>query len=282
MFYIKRAKIKDLPLIKHITKIFSVEMSKVYSSLKGSIILLLLKGKVYIIDSNKGIAGFFIVDKDKRDISYIPKTDNQISFFKILYIIEKKLGAKGYTFSIDYKGKSIREYEKYFNIEVVKDIKIMYLNLHNYDINVEIPDNVIIRRMRIGGEEPLRVELQNKIFSHIKNRKNLTINQVLEEENNPDFIENMCFILEINGIPAGYGQIHFNNQEYTLVNFGVIPEYRGMNYGIYFISSLLKSCIEAGIKNLYLTVDNSNLSAIELYKRVGFIENQNSAIIRFK
>lgn len=283
MFYIKKARMKDLPFIRHIIKIFNSKKSRVYSIYKGSITLLLLKGKIYIIDSNKGVAGIFIIDNDKKEISYIPKSDNQISFFRILYIIEKKLGLCGYTLSVDYKGEAIREYLKYFNIEVIKDVKVMQLNFNSYDIkNFKIPDNIIIKRMKLGEEEPLRVELQNQIFSHIKNRKNITINQVLAEEKNPDFIEDMCFILYVNKTPSGYGQILISNNKFYLVNFGVIPKLRGMNYGLYFIYSIFKLCIESDIKSLYLAVDNSNFSAIELYKRVGFIENQNSAIIRFR
>lgn len=283
MFYIKKARMKDLPFIRHIIKIFNSKKSRVYSIYKGSITLLLLKGKIYIIDSNKGVAGIFIIDNDKKEISYIPKSDNQISFFRILYIIEKKLGLCGYTLSVDYKGEAIREYLKYFNIEVIKDVKVMQLNFNSYDIkNFKIPDNIIIKRMKLGEEEPLRVELQNQIFSHIKNRKNITINQVLAEEKNPDFIEDMCFILYVNKTPSGYGQILISNNKFYLVNFGVIPKLRGMNYGLYFIYSIFKLCIESDIKSIYLAVDNSNSSAIELYKRVGFIENQNSAIIRFR
>lgn len=283
MFYVKKARMKDLPFIRHIIKIFKSEKSRVYSNYKGSITLLLLKGMVYIIDSNKGVAGIFIIDNDKKEISYIPKSDSQISFFKVLYIIEKKLEVSCYTLSIDYKGKSIREYVKYFNIEVLKDIKTMQLNLNSHDFNnFNIPDNIIIKKMKLGEEEPLRVELQNQIFSHIKNRKNITINQVLAEEKNPDFIEDMCFILYVDEKPSGYGQILFSNNKYYLVNFGIIPQFRGMNYGLYFIYSIFKLCIESNIKTLYLSVDNSNFSAIELYKRVGFIENLNSAIIRFR
>ena len=95
--------------------------------------------------------------------------------------------------------------------------------------------------------------LQNVIFGNIEGRRDLTIQEVLFEEKKQGFLADMCYILEINKIPSGYGQIVALEKGYSLVNFGITSQFRGFGYGYYFLSYILEECRLSGIKDLYLS-----------------------------
>ena len=74
--------------------------------------------------------------------------------------------------------------------------------------------------------------------------------------------------------------VEIENQ-YFLVNFGIIPEFRNNGYGYKFLNVISVDCAKKGIKHLYLSVNRHNTSAVELYKKDGFIELYNILTINF-
>jgi ribosomal protein S18 acetylase RimI-like enzyme len=152
------------------------------------------------------------------------------------------------------------------------------------DVNnpLEMQDGILVRRMVINKEEPVRVKLQNNIFGNAQGRRELTLLEVYSEERKSSFLKEMCFILDVHGEPGGYGQILISDDEYYLVNFGVINEYRSKGYGLYFLSKIIENCSLSGINHLNLCVDNDNTPAINLYKKLGFKELYSKFNMRFR
>ncbi|WP_166636347.1 GNAT family N-acetyltransferase [Fonticella tunisiensis] len=233
---------------------------------------------------NKIICGIVFINTSIREIYYLPVT-NQIYFFSLMHILKKNFNLEGYIFKFTYKnGIKIDTYRKYFKFNIISNIKNMQCDIGKLNNIYSFPDDIRVRKLDISRKDEiyLRLELQNKVFGGKNGRQNLTIDEVIEEQKNPRFLRNMCFVLEINSVPAGYGQILIIDNLYHLVNFGVIPEFRRKGYGYYFLLGIIEECKKYEIEELYLTVDNMNHSAVNLYKKIGFKEIFNQAKIELK
>jgi ribosomal protein S18 acetylase RimI-like enzyme len=237
----------------------------------------------YYFVKNDSIVGLLFINRKRREIIYIPIIRESLSLFRLVYILNNNFTLKGYTLSIKHKKLNLKLYKGYFPVDIFENYKYMYLNTREYDYNsLDIPEDISVRRMVINKEEPIRVKLQNNIFGNAAGRRELTLIEVFSEERKGNFLKDMCFILDIKGNPGGYGQILIVDEEYYLVNFGVTTEYRNKGYGGYFLSQIINSCNLSGIEHLNLCVDNDNIPAVNLYRKLGFKELYNKFSIRFK
>ena len=84
--------------------------------------------------------------------------------------------------------------------------------------------------------------------------------------------------------PVGYG--HLDKDDDTVwLGVAVLPGYYKMGIGNLIVQELLKVARKEQLNEVFLTVDNYNKKAIELYNKVGFkvVENFNSSkISKFK
>ena len=76
----------------------------------------------------------------------------------------------------------------------------------------------------------------------------------------------------LNNEYIGYGQIIFNRNMYTVVNFGIVKKFRGKRLSKIFLHQIMKEAVIYGIDELYIRVDSANYTAIDLYKGIGFKE----------
>lgn len=91
---------------------------------------------------------------------------------------------------------------------------------------------------------------------------------------------------------AGYSGMWIVLDEAHITNIAVLPEYRGKKIGKKLMTRQIKDSIVAGAVKMTLEVRVSNLTAISLYKKIGFIEaglrkkyyedNNEDAIIMWK
>lgn len=248
-----------------------------YSDCEGSIVSSMLLKRCYVIYSKKNIMGVILVNKVKGTVLFLPASGCSISFFRLIYILKKELELSGYTITINYKKINLENLKKYFSFYVVKDLKLMNLNLRGFKYIDSKYDNIKVRKISMvdKNEALLRVELQNEIFGHIIGRSELTLNEVLEESKELGFLKDLCFVIEISNIPVGYGQIIRINGNYSLVNLGIIPSHRGLGLSFILINEILRECKSLGITDIHLTVDSNNIPAITLYEKVGFKEINN-------
>ncbi|MCX7695824.1 MAG: GNAT family N-acetyltransferase [Caloramator sp.] len=153
-----------------------------------------------------------------------------------------------------------------------------YLNFFSFDKYSDI--NVL--NIDINKNMDLRIDIQNSIFnSNDRKRRPIDKNYLYKELNSRYFLKDYCYMLYKNNRPIGYGQVIKDNSLYYLVNFGIIEEYRGRGYAYLFLNYILNDIKrKKEIKLLQLNVDNNNICAINLYKKVGFIEIDNTIILK--
>ncbi|MFT8349965.1 GNAT family N-acetyltransferase [Clostridium saccharoperbutylacetonicum] len=130
------------------------------------------------------------------------------------------------------------------------------------------------RHFKEGQDEELRCEIQNSVFND-KNRMPLTVEDVRREEGEEYYINNFgVFIYNNKGKVVGYGQVIYNKGLYTIVNLGILDEYRRCGYGEMLLRYLINICKQNSINDVYIRVDKDNLKAIALYNKVGFKKYQ--------
>ncbi|WP_244832908.1 GNAT family N-acetyltransferase [Clostridium sp. BJN0001] len=130
-------------------------------------------------------------------------------------------------------------------------------------------DKIEFVKLIKGQDEEKRCIIQNKIFDK-KGRVPISVDDILEEENSSYYIDGLSFFIVSNHKHIGYGQIILSHGVHTIVNFGIIKEYRKSGYGKKFIDFLINYCFINSIDNLNIRVEDSNIPAIKLYKCAGF------------
>lgn len=270
MLNIYNAQIKDLINIKRILN-ETDKKADYFSEFKESIIKYILRKRSYIVSENNSIRCIIFINNNNE--VYVIPNDSSFSFFKLLFVLKTRFKNIELKIKIKYKKLNVNLYKKYYKLKVKDNYLCMILDTSKIKyLNNDIcnKDELLFRKMEIDKDEDIRVKLQNKIFSNVKGRKDLTLNEVFYEENSNKFLKDFCYFLEYSGTPVGYGQIIKIQEEFYLVNFGITPEFQGRGFGIYFLNKIIESCRKSGIKKLYLTVDSNNQKAINLYKKYGF------------
>ena len=80
------------------------------------------------------------------------------------------------------------------------------------------------------------------------------------------------YVIYVSGVPAGYAEIDRRNpEEYFLVFFGLIREFRGKGLGKYFLQWVIGKAFEGGAQKLSLdTMDQDHPNALPNYLKAGF------------
>ncbi|MBU3087445.1 GNAT family N-acetyltransferase [Clostridium gasigenes] len=165
--------------------------------------------------------------------------------------------------------------------KMVRPTVFMKLQISNYNKDSYLlkygngKDNtskiITFRTFKIGEDEEIRCKIQNDIFSDYS-RIPLTIEDVYSDLNQDYYINDLAIFIEVNNVIIGYGQIVFNRDIYTVVNFGIIAAYRGRGYGRLLLNKLIILSTAKAMQHLYIRVDKNNIKARELYKWAGFEE----------
>lgn len=132
-------------------------------------------------------------------------------------------------------------------------------------------DKVQMKKFRIEDIKA-RVDIQNQIFDN-KYRMPINTTDILIEVSKKSYIPELSFFYLYEGKFIGYGQVNTNNNQYFLVNFGLIPEYRGKGLSRAFLLTILDKAKAYGIETLHLEVNEDNTNAVNLYHSVGFTDD---------
>lgn len=163
-----------------------------------------------------------------------------------------------------------------FNYKILKDIGFMkkqgtiemHCNLEN-NFHFEIPESISIKKFIPNMDERKRCDLQNKIFK-TDVRIPLSIQDIYFDESQEYYYEDGSYFIKLGNREIGYGQLIMNNYVPTIVNFGILDEYRGRGLGKLFIKFFLKLAANKNLDNVFIKVDYSNKIAFNLYSSVGF------------
>lgn len=244
---------------------------------------------------------FTIYDEESFLVKYLLR--KQVKLFKvdnkfIGYIWYDESKAKSFSNNI-YSIYIMNDYINYFNsrfldfikcstlkLDIVENKEIMRLmnklgfgilsktslmKLEYYQGFVEFEDEIQFKHFVKNCDEKLRCQIQNRVFND-KNRIPLDTDDIFEEEEQEYYINDFSVFLCVKGKYVGYGQIILNNGLYTIVNFGIIKEYRQRGYGQALLNYLIELCRINSINDVYIRVEKDNYKAVSLYNKVGFRE----------
>lgn len=163
---------------------------------------------------------------------------------------------------------------------IVKKIKIkgfkkeILLNMEATTFgNIDNMKDIIFRHFIEGEDEELRCKIQNSVF-YDENRIPLSLSDITDEEYEDYYINNFgVFICKNDGQAIGYGQVIYSDGAYTVVNLGILEQYRHKGYGELLLKYLIELCDKNSIKYVYIKVERENINALSLYKKVGFKED---------
>lgn len=202
---------------------------------------------------------------------------NILSFFNNNYLSYEEIESDENTFIL----KALGFMKKGYTILLKMNTKDFNYNINNYissenkeKLNKKLSTNKIdfsYRKFIRGKDEGLRCELQNNIFNKW-DRMPLNIGDIYADMSQDYYLNEFSFFGIINNVPVGYGQIIFNRNMYTIVNFGLISIFRSLGLGRLFLNEIINSAKVNKISELYIRVDSDNIAAINLYKSMGFKE----------
>jgi ribosomal protein S18 acetylase RimI-like enzyme len=171
--------------------------------------------------------------------------------------------------SIDLKNNNI---VKKLKLIVLKKEILMNMEAINFE-HIDKNEDIFFRHFIEGEDEELRCKIQNSVF-YDKNRVPLCASDITDEEIEDYYITNFgVFLCKNDGQAIGYGQVIYSNGEYTIVNLGILKQYRQRGYGEMLIKYLIQLCYNNSIKHVYIKVERENVNAVSLYKKVGFKED---------
>jgi ribosomal-protein-alanine N-acetyltransferase len=79
-----------------------------------------------------------------------------------------------------------------------------------------------------------------------------------------------CVVLERDGRVAGYGILSVAAGEAHILNLCVDPNYRSHGYGEQILDAILVQSRAANVREIFLEVRPSNVTALALYRKKGF------------
>ena len=148
---------------------------------------------------------------------------------------------------------------------------LMHMNLDSYIKEETNYGNFNIVEFKANRDEALRCHIQNEIFGEAS-RKQLSIEDIYMDMLQDYYINNLCYFGVEKNKHIGYGQIINNRGMHTIVNFGTIKEARGKGLGKDLLKGIIMKAKDSGIRDLYIRVDFENEKAINLYRKIGFID----------
>lgn len=208
---------------------------------------------------------------------------SMLSFLNNNYLSYEEIDGYENNFILKSLGFVKKGYTILLNMNTDKfDYKLNnYISNENiYKLNKKLSINKIdfsSRNFIRGKDEKLRCDIQNDIFNKW-DRMPLSISDIYSDMAQDYYLNEFSFFATINNISIGYGQIIFNRNMHTIVNFGIVSSFRALGLGRIFLNEIINSAKEKNIKDLYIRVDSDNISAINLYKSIGFKE-ENKVII---
>lgn len=129
--------------------------------------------------------------------------------------------------------------------------------------------NLSFRVFVDGIDERKRCKIQNHVFNSL-NRQVIDEDDIQYEKCQSHYIPEGCIFLTKGGVDIGYGQLIKKESKIYIVNFGILPKFRGLGYGKALLTHLLSLAQGLNVSNIYLKCDEENRDALNLYKSQGF------------
>lgn len=109
--------------------------------------------------------------------------------------------------------------------------------------------------------------IENDIFSTPYSRE--IYHELLH--NNPQIIS---LKIEKDEQLVGYALMHVLFEQANLLTIGIKRSYQHQGLGQQLLIDIMKEVVDIGVNTIFLEVRVSNIAAIKLYKKLGFIQNR--------
>ncbi|MBE6050990.1 MAG: GNAT family N-acetyltransferase [Clostridium sp.] len=229
-----------------------------------------LRKMVHLIKVDNKYIGFIWTESaiyDSNKISEIFILEEFLPYFnKNLLMILKRDSLVYECYENEYTLKLLKVLGMY-RIRLTNLMKLIDLNLYFNDDNTSAAFSLY----RSKKDAKVRCALQNAIFND-HNRVSLSVEDIYYDEKQEYYVEGLALFIKDGEIPVGYGQIIFTRGVYFVVNFGVLESYRSKGYGKALLIKLIELARKRGVKELYIRVDDNNIPAKFLYRKIGFID----------
>lgn len=234
----------------------------------------LIKKNVHLLKYNDKYIGFIWVKKETSKETY---NINSIQMCKEFFLdvntynllLKSFKSAKSFIYKCE---KNLYNYEvlKKLNFEELEGNFELEINLQKY-FDLKYFENVKVEALVKYKEEEVRCRIQNEVF-HKDGRIPISVDDIYYDETQNYYVDDGSLFIKLDDETIGYGQLIFKDGIPFVVNFGLLPGYRGKGYGRYFLQYILNYAKSIGYEKVYIKVDINNFVAINLYKSVGFVE----------
>ncbi len=132
---------------------------------------------------------------------------------------------------------------------------------------------VNIRRLVMGVDEPVLVDVLNAAHIDSSDWRAITLEEFLQTEQAPGFDFGARFIAELDGRPVGLVQASVEREgedEMGVIRFGVVPEFRGQGVEQLLVETGLRELQTSGTKTARVWVEGHRKDQMELLERLGF------------
>lgn len=228
--------------------------------------------KGYVIFSNSfthndriSIEELFIDKKHDSKANYIALTEstNVSLFLKRYRYAEFYLSSQKNHSQILAKNLDLNSEKKLYGMRI--DLKVYKTRRSEGSIE--------FINFKKGMDEEKRAFIQNSIFKDTKEHKDLSVEDIMFEEEQDFYIDDGGMFLSYNGNIVGYSQIVLEKYPFDMpyiVNFGILKDYRGLGLSRILLNHTLDIIKSKGFSEAFVTVDASNKRAYRLYKSEGF------------
>lgn len=280
--------------IKNIKK-YSIE-SKKFNSLNKSFLQkyyksnffqkIFLRRKALILKMDTEIIGFIWCNSFRDAICYIEE----------LYILpKKKLDDSDKVSNIfsPYSKVIYKCIDNVYNEQVLSKLGFhkkyaiiemeLYIEDYKIDFNKHNNDELKVEILKEGVHEEIRCNLQNRIFKS-SDRVDLKVADIYEDEKQEYYIKNGAILLKYKDEYIGYSQIIKENGFITIVNLGIVSNYRGIGMGKILLNEIIKliKIMYPYEKIIKIKVYKNNIAAFNLYKKIGFTEKKTVSLWEIK
>ena len=196
------------------------------------------------------------------------------------YIIDSMETNATFSYEIESDSKVYFALKEIGFKEVNSTIELM-CSMYNNISDFNLPENITFQVLKRNLDEKIRCKIQNEVFDKL-NRIPLKIDDIYYDENQNYYYDKGAIFIKQNDLYLGYGQIIIENNEPTIVNLGILKEYRGRGYGKALLMHLLKIVKDNFFNNVYIKVDSKNQVAIGLYKSLNFKTCKSFSVLQYK
>jgi GNAT superfamily N-acetyltransferase len=135
------------------------------------------------------------------------------------------------------------------------------------------PAEITFESFLRGIHEEKRCRLQNEIFKN-NNREPLVVEDIYYDVTQEYFWDKGSIFIKYRDTYIGYGQIILDDNSPTIVNFGILKQFRNNGYGKLLLTYLINLLYRNGYRQVKLKVNPDNDRAYGLYLKHGFVKKR--------